>query len=664
MSDKDRKAQLQAIETALDKLEAEYNKGMIDLGRYLQLKTEYETRKAKLKQEPDNLPRAQRMLGDTLPERSQENTVPASDRAALRQYQDFELTVVAAPKPNTYLVTARSASGRASSQMTLDPTGDELRAALNAIERQDTDEDFFYKLGAQLFNALLPGDVEDAYRTSLGYAKGEGKRLRLRLCLTEVPEIAALPWEYLYDRQRDIFLGVSNDTPLSRFIEPQQTFPPPPPPQGKLRILTVISDPEDLDDYGLPPLDAEKELKTLNRAFKRLKAQNLLEEIEPLRHAIRSDISEALREHRPHVLHFIGHGTFEGKRGKLIIEDEDHYAVEMSGRAFRELLEGYPDTRLVVLNACKGATRAVSDAMVGLGPQLVSRGVPAVVAMQHAVYDRAAINFTREFYRALAHWYPIDMAISEARRAIYLDFGLKRRDWGSPVLFMRDKEGILFQRPADTETSPPIVPKRAVAPPTKAPEPADPNLLQQIFTIYIAPSNKLYPACHERLRQILTDYFSDDDLRDLCASLDLEYSILRGQGKLAKIRELIPYFERHGRARELLEAILHARPHVSWFEPGDVSPIKLHQAMCGAYDPSSLDRLGQRLGVAHGGVYGELYLHYDKLRGETLPDKIQDLIDWHRLKRRFFPTLIRLVLQDHPHLADQITFDGSPYRLT
>jgi CHAT domain-containing protein len=177
-----------------------------------------------------------------------------------------------------------------------------------------------------------------------------------------------------------------------------------------------------------------------------------------LHHAVRADISEALREHRPHVLHLIGHGTFEDGRGKLIVEDEDHYALEMSDRAFRELLEGHPETRLVVLNACQGATRAAGDAMVGMGPQLVGRGVPAVVAMQYPVYDRAAINFTREFYRALAHWYPIDVALSQARRAIYLDFGLDRRDWGVPVLFMRDRHGLLFVPPEkkEKETTPEV----------------------------------------------------------------------------------------------------------------------------------------------------------------------------------------------------------------
>ncbi len=376
---------------------------------------------------------------------------------SISEYQDFELHITPGSAPHAYRVLARSTSGQAGGDVTLDPAAAEWQAALEALEREQTSEDFFLDLGGRLFAALFPGDVEDAYRASMGYAQGEGKGLRLRLRLEQAPEIAALPWEFTHDRQRDIFFAVSTDTPLSRFIEPQQVFPPPAPPEGKLRLLTVLSDPQDLQDtYGLPALDAEAELQNLDKALKRLRDKDLLEEIPPLRHAVRADISEALREHRPHALHFVGHGAFDGKQGQLIVEDEDHYALEMSDRAFRELLEGHADTRLVVLNACQGATRSAGDAMVGMGPQLVSRGVPAVVAMQYPVYDRAAVGFTREFYRALAHWYPIDVALSQARRAIYLDYGLDRRDWGVPVLFMRDRDGRLFAPPtaAAGETRP------------------------------------------------------------------------------------------------------------------------------------------------------------------------------------------------------------------
>lgn len=58
-------AELQGIRSALDELEIERNKGMIDFGRYLRLKEEYETRKAKLLEELDNSTKVQRMPAAT-----------------------------------------------------------------------------------------------------------------------------------------------------------------------------------------------------------------------------------------------------------------------------------------------------------------------------------------------------------------------------------------------------------------------------------------------------------------------------------------------------------------------------------------------------------------------------------------------------------------------
>jgi outer membrane protein TolC len=56
MSDKSRlEAELQGVRASLEMLETEYEKGMLDVARYLRLKTQLETRKTKLEQELENL---------------------------------------------------------------------------------------------------------------------------------------------------------------------------------------------------------------------------------------------------------------------------------------------------------------------------------------------------------------------------------------------------------------------------------------------------------------------------------------------------------------------------------------------------------------------------------------------------------------------------------
>ena len=63
------------------------------------------------------------------------------------------------------------------------------------------------------------------------------------------------------------------------------------------------------------------------------------------------------------------------------------------------------------------------------------------------------------------------------------------------------------------------------------------------------------------LLDILTTYFNDSELRELCFGLDIDYENLVGQGKREKARELIAYCERYSHVRELEEAICNLRPN-------------------------------------------------------------------------------------------------------
>jgi hypothetical protein len=78
----------------------------------------------------------------------------------------------------------------------------------------------------------------------------------------------------------------------------------------------------------------------------------------------------------------------------------------------------------------------------GLAQEVVRKGIPAVVAMQFAISDDAAVTFAREYYRAIADGYPVDAAFGEARKAVYLDDN--EVEWATPVLFMRAPDGVLW----------------------------------------------------------------------------------------------------------------------------------------------------------------------------------------------------------------------------
>lgn len=73
-------------------------------------------------------------------------------------------------------------------------------------------------VGQILFDALFSDEVRSCYRTSLASAKADGKRLRLRLRV-EAPELAMLPWEFLYDVQEGDHISLLKATPLTRYLE-------------------------------------------------------------------------------------------------------------------------------------------------------------------------------------------------------------------------------------------------------------------------------------------------------------------------------------------------------------------------------------------------------------------------------------------------------------
>jgi hypothetical protein len=62
----------------------------------------------------------------------------------------------------------------------------------------------------------------------------------------------------------------------------------------------------------------------------------------------------------------------------------------------------------------------------------------------------------------------------------------------------------------------------------------------------------------------LIDHFNEEELRDLCFHLDVDYDDLPGAGKAGKARELVTYHERRGTLPALVEVCRQLRPNVDW----------------------------------------------------------------------------------------------------
>ncbi|MBV8957155.1 MAG: hypothetical protein JO087_00185, partial [Actinobacteria bacterium] len=101
------------------------------------------------------------------------------------------------------------------------------------------------EFGTALFDALFAGEVRTLLDVSRHEARSKGTGLRVKL-RCRAPELAALPWEFLFDTEVDEYLCLSRQTPLVRYLEvstpcePLKVSLP-------LRILGVVASPKDLD---------------------------------------------------------------------------------------------------------------------------------------------------------------------------------------------------------------------------------------------------------------------------------------------------------------------------------------------------------------------------------------------------------------------------------
>src|SRR5215210_6134697 len=361
-------------------------------------------------------------------------------------YLDFELEIRGGG-PREYPVAVRSPAGEAQGQMRFPYDEWELKDRLQSLEiallrsggtrrriplpEEHTVQDF----GRGLFESLLVGDVRTRYEMSLSEARRQGKGLRLKLRILP-SELAVLPWEFLYDAERDRYPSLSSNTPLVRYldlpqpVEPLHMSPP-------LRVLGMVASP-----LGLDPLDVEHEKRLVEEATRGLREGGLLVlnwlEGQTWRHLMR-----AMRRGPWHIFHFVGHGGFDvaTEEGAIALANDASHMHLLRARSLAELLDDHYPLRLVFLNSCEGARGSENDAFSSTAATLVRRGTPAVVAMQYEITDRAAIEFSRDFYEALADSLPVDAAVTEARAAVSMDSML---EWGTPVLYTHSPDGRVF----------------------------------------------------------------------------------------------------------------------------------------------------------------------------------------------------------------------------
>jgi CHAT domain len=304
----------------------------------------------------------------------------------------------------------------------------------------------------------------------------ENQLLRVELVIDErtLPEVAALPWEFMCLPQRydsgTIWLGTAANLVFSR--RRWQWTPAKPielNKNEKLRIALVISAPGDLKPVVY---------KSVETALEKLAAE-LSQQVEllPVVNPANPEAVDDVLAKKPHIFHFIGHGRLKDENhrevGQIAFVDDIGDAMWVDADYFSERFNTH-HPGIVILEACEGGMMSASQAFVGVASRVVQQNIPVVMAMQYEVTNATASIFARRFYKKLAQGEPVDIAAQDGRRAIALsNLQYKKRDFATPVIFMRVPDGHLFQYSEDDSKDDSKI--------MRSPKPPDENILKLLI---------------------------------------------------------------------------------------------------------------------------------------------------------------------------------------
>jgi DNA-binding response OmpR family regulator len=159
-----------------------------------------------------------------------------------------------------------------------------------------------------------------------------------------------------------------------------------------ITVLFLAADPSDAARLRLG-----KELREIQDKLERAKLRDKFE-VQQRMSARPEDISQALLDVRPQIVHFSGHGM---TNGALCFENQVGEAHPIQPDALAALFEQFADQiQCVLLNACY--TKAQADA--------IGKYINYVIGMNQKIGDKAAIAFAIGFYQALGAGRTIDDA--------------------------------------------------------------------------------------------------------------------------------------------------------------------------------------------------------------------------------------------------------------
>lgn len=184
----------------------------------------------------------------------------------------------------------------------------------------------------------------------------------------------------------------------------------------KIKVLFLASNPG-----STTSLQLDEEIRAITQKIRAAEHRDSLQLISSW--AVRTDdLLQLLNEHKPHIIHFSGHGNREGD---IILVDNNGDSKAVSKLAIKALLKSTNDNvRMVIFNAC------YSDKLA----QECVKEIDCAIGMSNEIGDIAAITFAASFYRAIGFNRSVQQAFQQATAALLLE-GIPENE--TPVLITK-----------------------------------------------------------------------------------------------------------------------------------------------------------------------------------------------------------------------------------
>ena len=205
---------------------------------------------------------------------------------------------------------------------------------------------------------------------------------------------------------------------LARLSQPAIHYVPIRPPEPeKLRVLYLTANPDATEIERVEAdgtyvregvwLRVDREVRSVRQAIRGSRFRDRVE-IHHMPAATSQDILEDINDHRPHIIHFSGHGGGQA----LYMESDNPDATEGVDLEFGLLAAALSATTtppsLIVLNACETLD----------GAEELLNAAPVIIAMSENILDDAASVFAKQFYAAVASAQSVGAALKQSRVAL------------------------------------------------------------------------------------------------------------------------------------------------------------------------------------------------------------------------------------------------------